>query len=871
MQVKKVRNSYLAKSDPRRISDFSLKSRSRKHLLGSLGQILEKSKRRCPFCSLVIKSVTEPGLDAWEDYDAVSAATCSIIWEVDGREAASGSGRARARTRRIHLCWNEPRLKDSYLIFVAPEKYSRPNSDAQWVCGNEALFLGRDIDPAECNQALIKSWLDLCCSSHRGPCTDMGESSEKFDEMVKQSYFGVIDVLNMQLTSLPYDLQQDQRFEEPKMVPYVGDRVPWVHSGRPYQPQQVKRAPFVALSYVWKRGKAPYTTKLSNIMLYRRPGGLGKIIMKLPRVIQDAIELVRRLGMRYIWIDSLCIVQDSPRSWNLNARNMDLIYGNAILTICAADGSDSSTGLRAMYPKPEDYCQHKEECVPGVTLMASRHPEMGIEASTWNTRAWTFQERLLSKRCLIFTEGRVYFQCRSTGMSEDIFADRQGAGWSLDLINAPLRMLLELSSRAVKVYMNCVSLYTSRILSNPQDILAAFIGISNFMEQTLQAPFVFGLPTSHFDLALLWESQGALGRRIPVVFPSWSWCGWIGPNGATVEYKAKMVEGCFTNLHEWLTRHTWICWYVRDGRGNLRPLWDAKKSRADKTTHERWRGYKSRPQKQRKPDSDKLWYKSQKVVNRNRRGSAGTSDSQDSHRTRRTRRREGYDNGDKDKSYDRVVHEVESELQSDAQSNSDNDIEVYGDYDRIFPSDDDIEVYGDYGRILPSDVSRQNQKNFHLTLPENPYRVVMADFNSEPDKEFPDQPLLQFWTWQTTLHILPFESEVSEMKPGTGLRRYDIADDIGDWCGSIVLDEQQIKDAESSQHEFIAISDAKSFSAEECEIWTYYIPQEREQSEWDLYYVLLIKLVDRKWERVGLGKVFKLAFSNSEWKEIILG
>ena len=182
---------------------------------------------------------------------------------------------------------------------------------------------------------------------------------------------------------------------------------------------------------------------------------------------------------------------------------MNLIYGNAALPICAADGNDSSAGLRAMQPEEKHDIRQYEEICGGIPLMVSRPPETSIRESTWNTRAWTFQERLLSKRCLIFVDSRVYFQCPSTSMSEDIFADRKGAGWSLDLINAPLLMLGELQRRAIWVYTDCVQLYTRRDMTKQQDVLAAFDGICNIMEKTMQAPFWFGLPTSHFDFALL--------------------------------------------------------------------------------------------------------------------------------------------------------------------------------------------------------------------------------------------------------------------------------------------------------------------------------------------------------------------------------
>ncbi len=98
----------------------------------------------------------------------------------------------------------------------------------------------------------------------------------------------------------------------------------------------------------------------------------------------------------------------------------------------------------------------------------------------------------------------------------------------------------------------------------------------------------------------------------------------------------------------------------------------------------------------------------------------------------------------------------------------------------------------DYGRYIGKEIWPQNQKHFNLTLPENPYRVVMADYTPTPSNEFPDQPILQFWTWYSTLHLLPpndDNDEGSTRRATSGLVRCDIADDMGDWCGSIVVDE----------------------------------------------------------------------------------
>ena len=402
-------------------------------------------------------------------------------------------------------------------------------------------------------------------------------------------------------------------------------------------------------------------------------------------------------------------------------------------------------------------------------------------------------------------------------MSEDIYADQEGAGWSLDLVNAPLQMLRELNRRGLWVYTNCVPLYTARILTNRKDVLAAFNGICNVMEKTMQAPFIFGLPSSHFDVALLWQPQSALERRQPkndneraeyngMQFPSWSWCGWTSdalpsPLENKSEYKSSMVDGCLSNVQEWLMKHTWIHWYIRDGHGNLRPLWHRQKSTEDRSSERRWKGYRAR-----------LDYVMADGRGRGRRG--GRS------RGRSLERLRG--------SSGEPLRRTGGEYPSESEDRKERDVWVLRD-----------SIFDDHGRPLPENVADKTRKSFYLTLPENPYRVVMAEYNSKPDKEFPDQPILQFWTWRTSLHLVP--SENPEPKPGKVLCRYDIADEIGDWCGSLVLDEQWIRKSWRSKHEFIAISEAKAFTQDECDVWTYYIPKEREQSEWDLYYVLLIE------------------------------
>jgi hypothetical protein len=169
----------------------------------------------------------------------------------------------------------------------------------------------------------------------------------------------------------------------------------------------------------------------------------------------------------------------------------------------------------------------------------------------------------------------------------------------------------------------------------------------------------------------------------------------------------------------------------------------------------------------------------------------------------------------------------------------------------------------------------KKSRTFHAILPDNPFGVIRDfDYPEDPLK-VQHMPILQFWTWRSELHVMIRDpSEVTTVNVSTlNLCQCDIVDKEGDWCGSIVLTEKWIREREGSLFQFIAISDAKAFTRVECPVWTYYIPKERDESEWDLYYVLLLERNAEKgvWGRAGLGKVFQASFRGKSWDEIKLG
>lgn len=140
---------------------------------------------------------------------------------------------------------------------------------------------------------------------------------------------------------------------------------------------------------------------------------------ELPQNFQDAISTCRRLSKRYIWIDSLCIIQDSPRDWEEQSAVMDLIYANSWCTIAALCAEDSTQGFfRVRNPRLVQSCRlpMKE---PHSKVLEARISSFhfGVARPLYS-RAWVFQERFLSPRVLQFGENQLSWECREMVAAE---------------------------------------------------------------------------------------------------------------------------------------------------------------------------------------------------------------------------------------------------------------------------------------------------------------------------------------------------------------------------------------------------------------------------------------------------------------------
>ncbi|PMD16818.1 HET-domain-containing protein, partial [Hyaloscypha hepaticicola] len=166
---------------------------------------------------------------------------------------------------------------------------------------------------------------------------------------------------------------------------------------------------YVALSYVW----GPSTTPSKNTEAQNIP----PTIQNEPKTISDAIHVTLKLGIRYLWIDRYCIDQSNKDEKHNTIRVMDLIYSNARLTIITTAGENPDYGLpgvRGTVRRVQPRLEVGEHCL----VSTLPHPNMSVNNSTWASRGWTYQEGLLSKRRLVFTDHQILYECNGMHCAE---------------------------------------------------------------------------------------------------------------------------------------------------------------------------------------------------------------------------------------------------------------------------------------------------------------------------------------------------------------------------------------------------------------------------------------------------------------------
>ena len=532
------------------------------YVLGLLSTISDK-RLECDFCQLVISTISA----AWKQPLPTTTinghpVTCSLRNRAvgvisDGEDPPRYSENFAANSYRYSNCRITiscdkapigcPRTAE---IQLAGEKL-----DIRGLFDDVALFSRRpQTKLLQANFPLAKQWFTYCRHSHGDVCKRDALPQNHMDNYV--STFRLIDVWR----SCIADAEADSHY--------------------------------VALSYVWGQSPMLQLVQSNKSMLYT-DGALVPDHQSIPQTIRDAMLTVKNLGEQYLWVDALCIVQDDKLEKAKVIGEMDLIYSRAELTLVAAFGSNAEAGLPGVQPGTRDVDAFEAKASFRVMeehtelIVARSRPTTIIDASKWNNRGWTYQERLFSCRMLIFTDEQMLYWCGKSSWCEDTVLETDDEDVHLE--DAPLsrfsirndpsapfmRQVEEVSKTSMfEEYSKIITEFSRRDLSFEGDILDAFAGLlrsfkSSYKPNPDPLQYYFGLPSAWFELSLLWTpltNSPAIRRRNAtyhdtsgedVPFPSWSWTGWVGK----IHYQ-------YPQMLEARTRSE-LKWYTFNGAGSV--------------------------------------------------------------------------------------------------------------------------------------------------------------------------------------------------------------------------------------------------------------------------------------------------------------
>lgn len=288
----------------------------------------------------------------------------------------------------------------------------------------------------------------------------------------------------------------------------------------------IEELPYATLSYCWggdQEGKTLRANLASRLQ--------GFNLKDQPKTIQDAVTMTRALGIRFVWIDSLCIVQDDEDDKVHEITRMHDIYRNSYVTLSASRAASSKEGFlnRCKPVDPIRLAYRGPDGTLGSVILSSSD----MIREPIHSRAWTLQEHALSARLLIFGTFGMRWVCRAGNHSD---GEQENAGHFRNRLAEHLHAPHPEANLAGE-WHDLVLGYSSRSLTNVEDRLPAVSAMAT-MHSTVRRDSLYlaGLWSDSLPRDLLWNVFSSVnwagGRRDQhSAFPSWSWASVRGPIG----------------------------------------------------------------------------------------------------------------------------------------------------------------------------------------------------------------------------------------------------------------------------------------------------------------------------------------------------
>ena len=281
---------------------------------------------------------------------------------------------------------------------------------------------------------------------------------------------------------------------------------------------------YVALSHCWgSPDKRPLCTTRANLSQHMT----GIPWEGLPQTFRDSISICIELSIQYLWIDSICIVQDDASEWRHESVIMGSIYEQAFFTIAASSAINSIQGLfkvRSTLNLVELPYRNADGTTDRVFAYIEPELEKDLSSAPLSDRAWVMQEYYLSRRTVHFTTNGLIWSCKNgrnprTRYMTSEFGDSWEKAFEED-------------------WITLVGSYTRRRLTYNSDKLIAMQGMTDRFNQVNRKSYYYGLWIEDLPHDLLWYSDERLIRNVRNGIPSWTWASTTG----RISFKSSVFE-----------------------------------------------------------------------------------------------------------------------------------------------------------------------------------------------------------------------------------------------------------------------------------------------------------------------------------------
>ncbi|GAW23367.1 hypothetical protein ANO14919_129250 [Xylariales sp. No.14919] len=333
---------------------------------------------------------------------------------------------------------------------------------------------------------LLKEWIKVCDTTHSSCCRPDHEANNG-----------------------------SSGFSMPTRLLKLGDPIRLVES------VDIELSPYVALSHCW--GKLPEAERLCTFK--NNITQLTQCIEfnVLPQTFRDAIQVTRGIGIEYLWIDSLCIIQDDRADWERESVRMEQVFSSAYCTIAAGSSKSSAEGF--LHVRQPRFSVQLETASMGKLYVCQNIDNFhrDVDLGELSSRGWVMQERVLSRRSIFYTSTQVYWECGAGVHCETLAHLKNAKAALVGDARFPNSALEYYRDGRQMLLQDLYERYSRLAFTEYWDRPVAILGLQKRLARALRTEGAYGVFAEYFARLLLWKRCGdeSMKRLSQLPEPKW--------------------------------------------------------------------------------------------------------------------------------------------------------------------------------------------------------------------------------------------------------------------------------------------------------------------------------------------------------------